>query len=418
MLFMMAALLHYHVKRDLSISVQPSDQPRLLPPLNPDLLLSQVNWVMSHDAATGYIDPSGCEDNVTCLNPLLVPYVQTQAPGTAYDQLQAGARVLDLRVHLQRRIGQELEVVFHHGAVVLAGLTMDRLLSDVLRWCRHHPTELVLLLTSHYSYSATHDPHQPALTPQDMVQTLSDVYARYHIPYWSCRVAANRTVGQIMNRSSSTTELSLGNLLALDGQFDSPGSFCAKENYVESKLVACYREKLEPRGSLAPDWKHFESCTQPKQYPELQQALFQYLHESMFNPPTDDESRLGPPTAHSAKLWNQVQALWQINRFAVEIGMLRGSSILQDNIRSDINTQIYNWLSTLPQQSDSRVGILLTLDNVSLHGNEILSVLRNMCGQTISTVGCYDQGSSSIEHPRYLIRRPKLVTQQAQAQSA
>jgi hypothetical protein len=411
MSFMMVVLRY-------SVSVHhPSGQSLVLRPLNPDLLLSQVNWVMSHDAATGYIDPSGCEDNVTCLNPLLVPYVQTQTFGTAYDQLQAGARVLDLRVHLQRRIGQELEVVFHHGAVVLAGLTTDRLLGDVLRWCRDHPTELVLLLTSHYSYS-THDPHQPALTPQDMVQTLSDVYARYNIPYWSCRDAANMTVGQIMNRSSSTTELSLGNLLALDGQFDSPGSFCAKENYVESKLVACYRGKLEPRGSPAPDWKHFESCTQPKQYPELQQALFQYLHESMFNPPTDDESRLGPPTAHSAKLWNQLQALWQINRFTVEIGKLRGSSILQDNSRSDINDQIYNWLSTLPQQSDSRVGILLTLDNVSLYGNEILSVLRNMCGQSISTVGCYDQGSSSIEHPRYLIRGPKLVTQQAQAHSA
>jgi hypothetical protein len=59
------------------------------------------------------------------------------------------------------------------------------------------------------------------------------------------------------------------------------------ENYAESKLAVCYRRKLEPRGGPAADWKRFQSCTQPKEKPELQQALFQYLLESVFNSSTE-----------------------------------------------------------------------------------------------------------------------------------
>ena len=114
---------------------------------------------MAHNAATGYIHNSNdrtfntngkTSTNVWNKNEfklqLLSLYGKTQV-GTAYQQLNDGARALDLRP----KIYTNGTVGFHHGSLIdvpLTSLTLGRLLQDVKRWCHDNPTELVLLFHS------------------------------------------------------------------------------------------------------------------------------------------------------------------------------------------------------------------------------------------------------------------------------
>ena len=75
--------------------------------------------------------------------------------------------------------------------------------------------------------------------------------------------------------------------------------------------------------------------------------------------------------------FNQIQAFWQVDTASVQIGLLHGSSLLDDNRVSKINAimvdMVYN------QEFDA-VSIF-TVDNVALNGLALFSVLRNACGQ-------------------------------------
>jgi hypothetical protein len=127
--------------------------------LNPNLYISDASFVMAHNAATGYIhnrnDRTFNTNGKTSTNvwnknditlQLLSLYGKTQV-GTAYQQLNDGARALDLRPKLYTNG----TVGFHHGSLIdvpLTSLTLGRLLQDVKQWCYDNPTELVLLFHS------------------------------------------------------------------------------------------------------------------------------------------------------------------------------------------------------------------------------------------------------------------------------
>jgi hypothetical protein len=141
------------------------------PRLNPSIPLSQASFVMAHDAATGYLPlPSSKELNAlqdkyaqkinkhtnhrwnAIGKEFLALYGKTQR-GTVYDQLNDGARALDLRPKMYNNgtIG------FHRGSLVdipLSAVTLGGLLEDAKQWCKNNPKELVIIFHSSMVHEA------------------------------------------------------------------------------------------------------------------------------------------------------------------------------------------------------------------------------------------------------------------------
>ena len=83
---------------------------------------------------------------------LLSLYGKTQV-GTVYDQLNDGARALDLRP----KIYNNGTIGFHHGSLIdvpLSSITLGRLLEDAKQWCKENPKELVLIFHSELVHEA------------------------------------------------------------------------------------------------------------------------------------------------------------------------------------------------------------------------------------------------------------------------
>lgn len=129
---------------------------------------------MAHDAATGYLPELSQKDidkihayseqftsNSANSNNhrwngiskgLLALYGKTQH-GTVYDQLNDGARALDLRpkMYTNGTIG------FHRGSLVdipLSAVTLGGLLDDAKQWCKNNPKELVIIFHSQMVHEA------------------------------------------------------------------------------------------------------------------------------------------------------------------------------------------------------------------------------------------------------------------------
>ena len=106
-----------------------------IPDLDLSQLLSSASFLFSHDSGTGYMKQG-------VRSTFISSYAKTQI-GTAYDQLNDGARALDLRPKLLRNG----TVVLQHGIVTIP-VTLDDLVSDAVRWCTENSNELVLLMHS------------------------------------------------------------------------------------------------------------------------------------------------------------------------------------------------------------------------------------------------------------------------------
>lgn len=123
---------------------------------------------MAHDAATGYLPEVSQKDldNIKSYSEkkytnhrwngiskdLLALYGKTQI-GTVYDQLNDGARALDLRpkMYTNGTIG------FHRGSLVdipLSAITLGGLLEDAKQWCKNNPKELVIIFHSQMVHEA------------------------------------------------------------------------------------------------------------------------------------------------------------------------------------------------------------------------------------------------------------------------
>jgi hypothetical protein len=109
-----------------------------LPALNPNLPLSQASFLMSHDAATGYMT-STSRTTKSQSNGLARRYTQT-VTGTFYEQLDNGARALDIRPLLLNNG----TIVFQHGVIRIDQVDIYAAMSHVIQWCGDHPNELVM----------------------------------------------------------------------------------------------------------------------------------------------------------------------------------------------------------------------------------------------------------------------------------
>ncbi|CAB9522541.1 1-phosphatidylinositol phosphodiesterase [Seminavis robusta] len=326
-----------------------------LPPLDTSLTLSEASFLMSHDSATGYIKRGSLS-----ASGLTWRYSKNQV-GTVYQQLEDGARALDLRPKLLANG----TVIFQHGSINIPVL-FQSLVADAVQWCGDNPDELVLILSSDFAYqtSSLYDDDDDFYADEQddtprIVTAMSKIYDTLGVTYLHCNEVYGLTIAEIMEL---TQLLNGGYLLALDGQ-DYYGTPCAKPNWVESQLVGCYSQTLS---CVRHDTVQFN-------------ALTSYILASANNEPTNDRSVLGPPANLVNFPLNEVQALWQVTAASAVIGTAHSSSILHDNEKSDINEYVMNMV--YQGQLLDAVSVL-AVDNVAKNGNALLSVLRTACGQS------------------------------------
>ena len=309
-----------------------------LPPLSGDLQLSEASFLLSHDSGTGYLSTR---------HPL-APYAKNQV-GSAYRQLQDGARALDVRPKLLNNG----TIVLQHGAVTIQTSLADYL-RDVTKWCQENSDELVLLLPANPIYSDV----------DNYLDTLSAVYSTLGINAVSCTDVEGWTIADAMAASALPNG---GYLLAFADTY-----FCGKSNWIESKAVTCYSYHNSD-GTLVSNVR----CTNPSTS-QPEEALHQYVLASANNEATDDWSNLGPPSDTSTYPFSEVQALWQVDSSSAVAGLAHLSTILQDNRRSKLHERLIGWIY---EQEFSQIN-LLAVDNVHFHGLSLLAVLRHQCGQT------------------------------------
>jgi hypothetical protein len=368
-----------------------------LPEQNPNLLLSEASFLLSHDAATGYMSR-----NMRSKSGLARRYTQTQVSGTSrtsfYDQLDDGARALDIRPLLL----QNGTIVFQHGIIRIDNVDIYAAMQHVLQWCHDNPRELVLLLPSHFAYESASTVSFSSRTSGGGSSTVEDddsiiddeVLAYYEnmadydnnnnnnaddsgqavfaalnrafvalgIPVYECTDVYQWTVQDAM---AAAALVDGGYVMAL---MNPTGTSCAKENWIADEIVTRY-----PPGNNKN--KKTTTCT-TSDVPW--HSLQQYLLQSANNDATSsDNNSLGPPADLYHTPLFEIQALWQIDTHAVLAGMAHWSSILNDNRQSRLNEKVMHMVYDDSFQSISLLGV----DNIAMHGNALTSVLRNRCGQ-------------------------------------
>ena len=344
-----------------SVASQFSFEHCYLPPMNESLPLWRASFVMSHDSATGYLHHSNNQGAISGATNL---YAKNQI-GSVYQQLQDGARALDIRPKLL----QNGTLILHHGSINI-NVKFEAMVEDAKRWCAENPDELVLIDHGNFNYenaTATGGPSADVA-----VGALSDIYNKLSVTYVECSAFYGLSVGETMELASLATGGG-GYLLAMD-HHDTYTSSCAKGNWVPDQIVTCYSTT---NNNTLP-------CTQGTNSPLLQD-LKNYVYDSINNEPTDNWRKLGPPASLDYYPFNKVQALWQVDTESAALGVAHLSSIIDDNTKSRINARIVDWVydGELSQSLDTNPISLLMIDHVQLNGNALLSVLRNTCGQSV-----------------------------------
>jgi hypothetical protein len=337
------AFKHRNCRRAISVQFQFPDC--FIPSMNPYMLLSEASFLMSHDAATGYLTSKRGVSGISGATNL---YAKNQR-GSVYDQLNNGARALDVRP----RLLQNGTVLLHHGAIGIS-VTLKTLVLDAIRWCNENPDELVLIFHSNLVYQQNVQPDADTAA-----NALSQVYNRLGVAYAECDDIYGATVQETMEMA----ELSSGGyLLALD-RHDAYASFCGKSNYIGDQIVTCYPNNTLP-------------CTNSKS--PSHSMLKDYVLACANNDASDSSYVLGPPESLCDYPFNSIQGLWQVDTHSAAMGVAHVSSIIDDNTKSRINADLVDWIYNGEFDAIS----LLMVDHVALNGNALLSVLRNTCGQS------------------------------------
>lgn len=152
-------------------------------------------------------------------NGLLGLYGKTQV-GSAYEQLNNGARALDLRpkIYANRSIG------FHHGELIdipLSSIDLVSLIEEVKLWCGDNPDELVLLFHSELVHESGVGYLASAVETDGAyfysgIEAMKEVYDAANVPYYSCEELSNLTVAEAMDMADLSKFGGTGYMLAVD----------------------------------------------------------------------------------------------------------------------------------------------------------------------------------------------------------
>jgi hypothetical protein len=187
--------------------------------------LNEASFVMSHNSASGYltlrsnstrIDKDAIKSGIT--NRMLGLYGKTQV-GSVYDQLNNGARALDLRPKLY----SNNSIGFHHGFIdiPLASINLPSLIEEVKLWCSHNPMELVLIFHSELVHELGYASLASVVEGDGEmlyygINEMRQVYDGAGVPYYSCEELSNLTVAEAMDMADLSKVGGAGYLLAVD----------------------------------------------------------------------------------------------------------------------------------------------------------------------------------------------------------
>ena len=187
---------------------------------------------MSHNSATGYLNVHTANNNnntyvsntkdaikTAALHRVLGLYGKTQV-GTAYEQLNNGARALDLRPKLYNNNS----IGFHHGDMIdvpLITIDLSEFISEVKSWCSDNPGELVLIFHSELVHELGNEYLSSVIefnnqTMYSGIAAMQQVYDELQVPYYSCEELAYLKVGDVMNMPDLSGFVVEGYLLGVD----------------------------------------------------------------------------------------------------------------------------------------------------------------------------------------------------------
>ncbi|KAF4667802.1 hypothetical protein FOL47_003391 [Perkinsus chesapeaki] len=280
--------------------------------------------IRTHDAATGYISRANVAWRVA----------KTQ-DGNLAQQLDCGARAFDLRPACKL-----WRVRMHHGALIIFTQLQDAL-KDAIGWANAHPDELVVVSLSHY------DPDDDECRGK-VWKVLADLKLMQSIGSdGSCKKLRGLTVdgaknmskleGGKSNASLVSKSLSGGHLFVLEGE-----AKCSDANWDPS--IVCYRDNGD--------------CHQGSENSEeINKELFDYIEETASETPLP--TRLSSIPAH-----------WQYSVESAFRMTLKGSNILEDAERSEVNKRLVDFIPQLKYIN------FLQVDNVCYYGPQLLAALR------------------------------------------
>lgn len=209
---------------------------------------------MSHNSATGYLNvrnnnstyhSAGAKDQMktAVANRVLGMYGKTQV-GSVYEQLNNGARALDLRpkIYANNSIG------FHHGDLIdvpLTSIDLAGLIEEVKLWCKDNPHELILIFHSELVHELGYA-YLSSAVELDYgyvyagIAAMKQVYDAASVPYYSCEELSNfLTVADVMKMANLSTSDGQGYLLAVDRH-----DMCKWSFSIYMMLLTCKRNKI------------------------------------------------------------------------------------------------------------------------------------------------------------------------------
>lgn len=241
-------------------------------------------------------------------------------------------------------------LLMYHGPITV-NFTVKAAVDEAVTWARLNPTELILMYVTKCS------------SPQCYAETRAVMSSFGIVTINNCDRLDEFTLAQ----ATQLARLPRGGLiLAIEN--------CVDERY--DPRITCY-------GDLAPDRVNFTATevpgkltrrddkTEPKRAwwwcydPATRDipldSMWRYMRSSTSNLPSN------------GRLW-MTQAHWQYNAEAIARGVLLASTILLDEMRSNLNFQV----ATKIRQREFRFLNLVEVDNVCNNGLVLLEALRSL----------------------------------------
>jgi len=297
-----------------------------------DMLMSDVSMVMTHDAATGYMEIPW----YVKLSPIswaamneLHAWTKTQTGGFA-QQLDCGARAFDLRPSMKHPKSGKGPLVFCHGDVIV-DKTVESAIDEIAEWMHNHNNEEVVLL--HWSGCKGKN------CEANLEQVLSAAAVKYNAPGLSlhreCKDLAAMTVRQTKEAFRSSTFG--GTVLSYKD--------CVRENYREE--IACYID-----GGKC--WGYDQDFAIMRKYWDHVKTILNERGDG----------------------FNMVQAHWQYGTESVVTGILHGGTILKDESLSELNQKFYDFLHKREVSWETLK--IVEVDNVCDSGDKLATKLREI----------------------------------------
>lgn len=244
--------------------------------------------IMAHDAASTYLSESG----------IIKPWAKTQPSGGANGLLNCGARAFDWRPFLQ----PDGTIYAYHGDITIKH-AMEKSLDEMIGWANANQNGAFdLVIIGIDGTKGVDDNNRTCLT------AVQELLVKKNISIVTPTAMKKMTAQDVVNKGKLSGG---GSIVACFS--------CWVPHYQTNPLCTC--------SGFEKEFPFTYTCfasSKTKSYPL--NRLWKYL---------DNTSAVGPPK--DGYLYSH-QALWQENAADVTVGTLHGSSLLEDESKSKLNS--------------------------------------------------------------------------------